>query len=62
MQTSISQQLSELKKQGAYRQRRILESPQEIEVMIEPKMPFLTMVLVVALLNLLVATQHCILL
>ncbi len=34
MQTSISQQLSELKQQGAYRQRRKLDSPQDIKVVI----------------------------
>jgi 8-amino-7-oxononanoate synthase len=37
VQTSISQQLSELKQQGAYRQRRILDSPQDIEVVIDGK-------------------------
>ena len=37
MQTPISQQLSELKQQGAYRQRRQLDGPQEIEVVIDGK-------------------------
>ena len=37
MQTPITQQLSELKQQGAYRQRRQLDSPQQIEVVIDGK-------------------------
>lgn len=41
MQTPISQQLAELKQQGAYRQRHQLDSPQEIEVVIDGK-PFLS--------------------
>ena len=35
MQTSISKQLYELKEQGAYRQRRKLDSPQDIKVVID---------------------------
>ena len=35
MQTSISKQLYELKQQGAYRQRRKLNSPQDIKVVID---------------------------
>ena len=35
MQTSISKQLYELKQQGAYRQRRKLDSPQDIKVVID---------------------------
>ncbi len=37
MLSSISQQLTELKQQGAYRQRRPLSSPQGIEVVIDGK-------------------------
>ena len=37
MQTPISQKLAELKQQGAYRQRRQLNSPQNVEVNIDGK-------------------------
>ena len=37
MQISISQHLSNLKQQGAYRQRRQLDSPQDIEVVVDGK-------------------------